>query len=335
LTILNTYNRFTSSRIPLNEFIHWLQYGPAGPASHALLETDDGEIVGHHSLIPFRVHCNGDRVIPAKSEYSFLREEFRTEKVRGFEKSLRPTWLVLVSQHFRCCKSEGWGPFLISTNPLLYRLGPSIGCRRQDFHLRECLLVLRPWNSAKETPNLSRGRRVLLYFAGLVQTTLWWLILSLFPGSSDLKSRPLAECAWPNDAHGLSFFQDEKSLKWRYLEGQYECLRPTNDDRDYVIVKNGAEDRYVRVCQWRLNSGPPTFSLIASLVRMAREQKALGLRWAVYGDLGTTSKYSSRMRWLGFICERRVRNLLIHSDSPEPAADLAWNLNDSMFSFDP
>ncbi len=50
--ILSEYNRLAKAVIPMNEFVHWVQKTPLGPAWHALLETDEKRIVGHTSLIP-------------------------------------------------------------------------------------------------------------------------------------------------------------------------------------------------------------------------------------------------------------------------------------------
>jgi hypothetical protein len=82
--ILVEYNRLTGARIPISEFEHWVQDAPAGSAWHALLETDDGRIVGHTSLFPFRSKYGDSHLIPAKSEFSVVLEDCRGEKIRGF-----------------------------------------------------------------------------------------------------------------------------------------------------------------------------------------------------------------------------------------------------------
>ena len=152
--ILSEYNCLTASEIPMSEFLHWIQDGPVGPAWHAVLQTEDGEVVGHTSLIPLRSVYRGTPVTPAKSEYSFIREEFRSAKIQGFEKSARPKFLILVDQLFRHCAALGWGPILISTTPAIHRLGPRVGCYPVEFPLYECLLTLKPWDAARRTPNL-------------------------------------------------------------------------------------------------------------------------------------------------------------------------------------
>src|SRR5271166_5179158 len=128
--ILEQYNRLTTARIPIEEFEHWVQNGPEGPAWHAILETDERQIVGHTSFLPFRSNGNGKKMTPAKSEYTFLREEFRATRIRGFEKSGKPTWLIFADQLHKRCTSEGWGPLFVSTTPVLHRFFASIGCQR-------------------------------------------------------------------------------------------------------------------------------------------------------------------------------------------------------------
>src|SRR5215470_10753847 len=76
--ILAEYNRLTKARIPLNEFKHWVQKSPAGPAWHAILETPGGRIVGHTSLIPLKASGAAPEMVPAKSEFSFVHENFRS-----------------------------------------------------------------------------------------------------------------------------------------------------------------------------------------------------------------------------------------------------------------
>ena len=79
--ILSEYNRLTKARIPLAEFEHWIQKSPAGPAWHAILQTAEGRIVGHTSLIPLKTSYSAANLIPAKSEFSFVHENFRSAKI--------------------------------------------------------------------------------------------------------------------------------------------------------------------------------------------------------------------------------------------------------------
>jgi hypothetical protein len=335
--ILSQYNQLTSSRIPLNEYLHWVQNSPAGPAWHAILETDAKEIVGHTCLIPFRANCDHRQIVPAKSEYTFIQEEFQGAQIRGLEKKARPRNLILIDRLFKHCATQGWGPYLISTVPSLHRLGPSVGCYPTDFPLQECMVILRPWSAARETPNLSFWQRTMFCIAGLFQAACWSVVL---PFTSPLIGQPLAAnnaSPLPKTDALLSFFEDRDSLKWRYPDAHYTRLSPDSagPEREYVIAKKGSPDRYVRICQWHLGSDQPTSSLIAGLIHMAKMEDALGVRWAVYGGEETATKLVRRMRRFGFLCAPRVRTLLLSSQEREFLAAEKWKLNDAMFSFDP
>jgi hypothetical protein len=333
--ILKEYNRLTSSQIPIQEFLHWIQDGPEGPAWHAILETDDGEIAGHTSLIPLRGICEGKRIVPAKSEYSYIREEFRATKIRGFEQLTRLNNLTLIDQLFRHCQSAGWGPLLISTTAAVHRLYRSVRCYPTNFPLWECLLVLRPWRAALKTPNLSRLQRVLLFSVGAFQRIVWSPATFFSSRSVGIRSACVGDGALPNDSNSLSFFGNRDSLRWRYMEGRYERLALDAEGREYVIVKKGSADRYLRVCQWRLDSGQPSFSLVSRLVQLAQEEGALGVRWAVYGDDKAARIFTRRMRRVGLLCMRRERTLLICTTDQKFLAPENWDLTDALFSFDP
>ncbi|GAC1684533.1 MAG: hypothetical protein PVS2B2_23540 [Candidatus Acidiferrum sp.] len=333
--ILGEYNRLTSSQIPMQEFLRWIQSGPEGPAWHAILQSDEGEIVGHTSLIPLRGNWNGKRIVPAFSEYSYIREEFRTKKIRGFEELTRLKNVTLIDKLFRHCQSLGWGPLLISTSAAVHRLYRSVGCYPTNFPVWECLLVLRPWKAAVGTPNLSGSQRAVVFLGGVCQRMVW-SPTAFFPSRSNgIRSVSTSDDALPNETNSLSFFVDQDSLRWRYLEGQYERLLLDVEGREYAIVKKGSTDRYLRVCQWRLNSGQPSLALITHLIQMAQKQRALGVRWSVYGDDAASKAFISRVRWYGFLCAQRVRTLLICTKDEELLAPENWNLTDAMFSFDP
>jgi hypothetical protein len=77
------------------------------------------------------------------------------------------------------------------------------------------------------------------------------------------------------------------------------------------------------------------FSLIVALLREARAQNAMGLRWAVYDDGEISSKLVKQMRRAGFLCARRTRTVMIHKKDPAFLDPKLWNINDSLFSFDP
>src|SRR5262249_45120182 len=150
----------------------WVQQGPEGPAWHAVLETKDAGIVGHSCLIPLRAEIDGRRIVAAKSEYSFLLDEYRTVKIRGVDNSGPLRNLVVIDRLFRHCRAEGWGPLLISTDPAVHRLYQRLGCFPVKFPVRENLFVLKPRDAARETPNLSSSRRTMLRVGGAIQRTL-------------------------------------------------------------------------------------------------------------------------------------------------------------------
>lgn len=333
-SILSQYNRLASACIPKEEFLRWIQDGPEGPAWHAILEANDGEIVGHTSLIPLRATHDGRSLVAAKSEYSFIREEFRASKIRGFEHTGRLKNLIYIDELFRRCRSEGWGPLLISTSSAFHRVFRSIACYPVNFSLWECLLVLRPREASWRTPNLRRWQRVSLWGAGMVQRAVWTPALVFSGHTNGLRIIPTDESPMGQPGRSLSFFQEQDSLAWRYPGGQYERIAAEAEGGSDLIVKHGSANRYLRVCQWRMSARPPTNALVARLVWMARQQRALGVRWAVYGEEAGSAALVRRLRNSGFLCARRVRTLLINTPDPRFLDASAWNLTDAMFSFD-
>lgn len=331
--ILSQYNLLTSANIPMHEFLRWIQSSPEGPAWHAILETDAGGIVGHQSLIPFRATYRGRKYVAAKSEYTFLREEFQAAKIRGLEQARGPKHFAAAHQLFERGKQQGWGPFIIC-NAAAARQGRGFyGFQSTDFRLSECLLTLRPWAAARDTPNLMKWQRVLIGLAGTVQTSILSTIRFCTRQESGIWPVPVSNTVLPEQRSALSFLEDQDSLRWRYLEGSYERIGLDSRGYEYMIVKKGSSHSYLRVCQWRLNAGQPSPSLLFSLVRMAERQRALGVRWAVYGDGEDALMLVQRLRSFGFLCAPRVRTLLIRTDDPNFLKAENWNLNDSTFSF--
>jgi hypothetical protein len=334
-SIISQYNNLAFAAIPIEDYLRWVQGSPEGPAWHAILETQDGDIVGHTSLIPFRATYAGQCFVAAKSEYSFIREEFRASKILGFEKTGKLKNLIYIDELFRQCRLEGWSPLLISTPSGFHRVFRSIACYPVEFPLWECLLVLRPRQAGWKTPNLRRWQRVSLWGVGLAQSAFWG------PASLFLSGRPKGlstlrpdESPMYHPDSSLSFFQDRGSLTWRYPEDQYERITGKANGDSELVIKCGSANRYLRVCQWNLNSQPPTSALIAKLVQKAWQQQALGVRWAVYGEDAASAELVRRLRNFGFLCARRVRTLLVNTASQEFLDPKAWNLTDSMFSFD-
>ncbi len=333
--ILSNYNRLTSSRIPLNEFVHWVQKSPGGPAWHALLELDNGEVAGHTSLIPMPSRYRGATITPAKSEYTFIHKEFRAQKIRGFEDSARPRFVILMDQFFRHCAAEGWGPFLFSTSFGVRKLGPRAEAYPIDFPSRECLLFLNPLRAAATTPNLTSIQRAALFLAGCIQRPLWSAVSAAGGRPKGVRAVPLSGLVEMRETERLSFFEDPASLQWRYLEGQYVRFAIEDAPEEYVIAKMGSPARYLRVCQWHVKSQKHFAPLVRILIREALAEKALGVRWTSYGDNAATHEFARRLQSLGFLCAPRVRNALVHSNALEFHDPTKWKMNDSLFSFDP
>jgi hypothetical protein len=334
-SILSQYNQLAAVRIPMQEFLHWVQDSPEGPAWHAILETDEGEIVGHTSLIPLRGTYHRRRLIAAKSEYSFIREEFRASQIQGFERSGQLKNLLYIDQLFQCCRSEGWGPLFISTSNAFHRVFRSIACYPVEITVWECLLVLRPLHAGRKTPNLMNWQRASLGLAGVFQRGAWSCLAPLSRQPTEIRAVRMSDCLPSNEQLGLSFFGDSDARLWRYLEGQYEGIVWDAKGGGHLVTKIGSGDRYLRVCQWHLNGGLPSLPLVKTLVGMAEKQRALGIRWAVYGNTDAAGKLARALRNFGFLCAQRTRTLLVNSAEKEFLLPETWNLNDGMFSFDP
>jgi GNAT superfamily N-acetyltransferase len=333
--ILTEYNRLTGVSIPIEEFAHWVRQGPEGPAWHAILETDDGRIVGHTSVFPLRTAYRNSELIPAKSEYSFLHEDFRSMKIRGFENVARPAFIVLIDHLFQHCYAQGWGPIFASTNERNQVFTRKVGLRPVEFPLWECLLVLKPMNAARQTPNLEMAQRAALFAAGLSHRALWSVSALALRGMNGVRSVPVHAGPIEPDTDRFAFFQDSASLQWRYLDGQYVRFAWNQSHTDYVIAKRGSQNRYLRVCQWRLGPAPSYFPLVLALVREAQAEKAMGVRWAVYDDAEVSANLVKQLRKVGFLCARRTRTVMIHKKDPTFLEPKSWKINDSLFSFDP
>jgi hypothetical protein len=333
--ILSEYNRLTGAKIPLHEFVHWVQNSPEGPAWHAILETDEGKIVGHTSVFPVRTEYGDHKLIPAKSEYSFLHEDFRKEKISGFEAVGRPAFIILLDTLFKHCQDFGWGPIFASTNEKNQVFTRKVGLRPIEFPLWECLLVLRPGNAARETPNLSTWQRVGLFAAGLAQGTIWRVASTVLPSTSGIRHVPIEQNGVKPERQRFSFFEDSASLRWRYFDGQYLRFGFEESTADHLLAKRGSRSGYLRVCQWRLDSAESIFPILMALVREARQERALGVRWAVYDGDPASGRLVNEMKRAGFLCVRRTRTVMIHKKDETYLDPSLWRINDSLFSFDP
>jgi len=332
--ILEEYNRLTTGRIPIGEFVHWVKDNPAGAAWHAILETTEGRIVGHTSVFPLRTSYRGGEIVPAKSEYSLLHEDFRKEKIQGYETASKPAFIILLDELFKHCRAQGWGPIFASTNEKNQVFTRKVGLRPVPFPLWECLLALRPSRAARETPNLTRRQRLSLLSAGIAQSAIWSLAAPLLPRDG-IREAAVGANGFPMEHERLSFFQDRESLQWRYLDGQYLSFGAENGAADGVIAKRGCGCRFLRVCQWRFQGRPRLWPLLAALVRQARRDGALGVRWAVYEGEAESEELVRQMRRAGFLCVRRTRTVMIHNQEEKYLEPGLWKMNDSLFSFDP
>lgn len=333
--VLNEYNRLTGAKIPLNEFVHWVQNSPEGPAWHAILETEEGRIVGHTSVFPFRTEYSSQRVVPAKSEYSFVHEDFRKEKIRGYETVSRPAFIILLDALFKHCQDFGWGPIFASTNEKNQVFTRKVGLRPIEFPLWECLLVLRPGRAARDTPNLARWQRIGLFCAGVAQSTLWRIATLILPTTKGVKNVAIEQEGVKPEQHKFSFFEDTASLRWRYFEGQYLRFGFEQSKTDHLLAKRGSSSGYLRVCQWRLDSTSSIFPILTALVGEARRERALGVRWAVYDGDAVAERLVKEMKRVGFLCVRRNRTVMIHKKDEKYLNPSLWRINDSLFSFDP
>lgn len=334
--ILRHYNRLAGTNIPIREYLRWIQEGPEGPAWHVLLQDEASRIVGHSSVIPLRCRFGERQILAGKSEYSFILEEYRSAKIRGFENLGKPRNAIMVHELFQRCQAEGLGPLLVSTSSPRQRTLGLVGCAAARFCVSECLLTLRPWKAAKVTPNLHRWQSLSLGLVGILQKSAWSLAGMVQQNLGEIHCVPVGQgISTEKNLPALSIFADPASAKWRYMEGQYEQLAIEAKTDEYVILKMGAADRYLRVCQWRLGPEQPTSKLIAKLVELAKKQRALGVRWAVYGDNGSPGNLARRLRMFGFLRARRTRTLLIFSKEQKFLSAGAWDLTDALFSFDP
>ena len=333
--ILSDYNRLTSSRIPLAEFERWVKESPAGPAWHAMLVTQEGRIVGHTSLIPLQTSYGGPSFLPAKSEYSYVHEDFRSTPIEGFENVKRAKFLILVDALFQHGLAQGWGPYFVSTAAANYPLSRRVGCRAVELPLWECLFVLRPASAAKHTANLSSKQRAALFAAGVSQRTASSIASLILPRPTGIRSMPIGAELPHASASQIALFEDPPSLRWRYPEEHYVRFEYESAPGNYVIAKRGCDDRYLRICQWELGEVERTTPLLLTLLKQAQADKAMGIRWAVYDENGRSAELAGRLRKAGFLCARRIRTMMVHTKSPEFLDRERWKVNDSLFSFDP
>ena len=334
-TILTEYNRLTGAEIPMPEFVRWVKDSPDGPAWHALLRTEQGRIVGHTSVLPLRATIGPTQLTAAMSEYSFVHEDFRKLKIKGYEEVSRPTFIILLDQLFQHCQNQGWGPLFASTNEKNQIFTRKVGLRPAEFPLRECLLVLRPSGAARHTRNLSSKQRVALFASGVAQKS-FWSVAGLFPSKNNsVQAIPIGTETLCPEKERLTFYEEKESLRWRYLADQYVLYALDNAPNDYVIVKRGRHDRYVRVCQYRLSSAESVGAIVRHLLIQTENDNAMGVRWAVYDDGPLSDEIVNKLQRRAFLCARRVRIVMVHKNFPKYLQPSIWKMSDAHFCFDP
>jgi len=329
--VLSEYNkRIAPPHIAMHEYLRWVQTSPEGPAWHAILESNSHGIVGHQCLIPIRADWRGRKIVAAKSEYTFLHEDFQTAKIHGLERVQRPTHIVAANQLFQRGQSEAWGPFLISTTPSLRRRG-FYGFVATDCPLWECLLILRPMAAARKTPSLQRWQRACLFLGGAAQKTVWGPAARFYPRASEFQIVKIDHSPLPEQKDFLSFFGDLESLRWRYPSDEYERLGLNSSD--YLIYKRGSIDQYMRICQWQLDATDLSLSQIGHLIQIAQKDGAMGVRWSIYGRDDTAKALVRRLRRSGFLCVPHTKTIQIKSHQQQFLRPECWDLTDAMFSF--
>jgi len=332
--VLREYNRLTASRIPMNMYLRWVQGSPDGPAFHALLDTDQGEIAGHFCLIPVRAEGAGRKLTAAKAEYLFVREGFRSAPVRGFEDAPKPPAILLLEQLYRRCSQEGWGPFLASARQELHPLHRLAGCRPADFAVRECLFILKPWKAATQTPNLSAKQRVGVFLWGLAQRGVWPLAAAFRSGANGARTIPLHSREIKPGEERLGLFRDKRAVQWRYPEQDYMRLALDDHPDDFLIAKRGSQERFLRVCQWGLKPDSGIKSLAFALIEEAKAEGGCGVRWAVYAGSDASERIVRELRGMGFVCPPRMRWLLLYTTDRALLEPDLWRISDAFFNFD-
>jgi hypothetical protein len=336
-TILAEYTRLTKSRDSERLMHRWCKDSPAGPALHSLLRTDESKIVGHACVFPFPMEVAGKIVTAGKTEYLFVHENFRREAVRGMEARQSRTSILMLQQLFRHVHEQlRWDPILASTLPEVEGVCKAVGFRTAMFPLFECLLIRRPWNACRFTPNLSRAKRLALLFVGLPQACLWAVVrLLLSPLGRNLKPLGVdAGCPSPAEPEKAHFSWDPSYLSWRYPTEGFQRFGLANRPDESVIAQKGSPHTYVRVCQSNVGTEDfPVLSLIVGLMGQARSCRALGVRWAIYGN-GRLPAVVTKLKRLGFACVRRQRKIMIYTRQEELTDPSSWSFDDSLVSFE-
>jgi hypothetical protein len=337
-SIFAEYTRLTRAHVAERLMHRWCKDSPAGPALHALLRTDEGRIVGHACIIPFPIEVNGKRRTAGKVEYLFVHEDFRRQAVRGLEACRVHASILMLQQLYRHATEQlQWDPILVSAIPGVDNLHLLAGCRPMMLPLFECLLIRRPWNACRFTPNLSRAKRLALLLLGLPQTCAWAAARPLLlRRGRNLASLPMTvDLPSLADEEKARFSSDPDYLSWRYPEEGFQRLGFANRPNNYVITQKGSPRNYLRICQSNLDSLDfPVLSLIVGLMGQARSCHALGVRWAIYDNGRPPAAVVNKLKRLGFACVRRQRKVLIYTRRQELADPSCWSFDDSLVAFE-
>lgn len=338
LAILNGYTGLSGATVTPENFLRWMQQSPDGPALHALLKTENGNIAGHCSLYPVPMNIAGERATIAKAEYLFVKEEFRKETVQGYEGSMKPAALLLLENLYKSARDLGWCRCLASAPVPVAPLHTLAGLRRIDLPLTECLLTLRPWRATHSNQHLPKSRRLALAAVGTLQRPFWTLRAKSTRHIHVVPAATPAPRAGALDRN-ISLSNDPDFLAWRYSPSEYFRLRAATSEDLGVIAKRGLARDYLRVCHssYAANHGNPQPTLepmLGALVAAALEEEAVGVRWAVYDNGTPQNELVSIMRKMAFLCVRRVRTIYAQGLSPAELKPAAWHLEDSLFCFD-
>jgi hypothetical protein len=331
-TVIREYNRLTGQGVTEGTFRHLTEESPGGPAVHALLRAPDDRVVGHLCAYAYPLCWNGEERIGASGEYLFVHEQFRNQRIRDARYANTAPALALIREVCRYANEElAWDPVLLTARREVSILHQLAGATPMPLELRECLLVLRPWEAFRLAQHVSRRQRVAMLVLGLFQAPLWTLI-SLVPWPTRKKLRPVSH---PKDFHpredlpALSFSLDSDFLAWRYWDEHHRLFGLSTETGSMLAVKTPPR-RFLRVLDTNLDlDRVPLFPLVCGLVREARRKKSLGVRWALYRNGGFPKGLLGRLRRLGLVCARRTRMVSVSTRSSDLASAERWQFSDA------
>ncbi len=336
-TILSEYNRLTGERIAVQDFRRLTEQSPAGPALHALLETNGGRVAAHCCLLPFALKGPGGSMVVAKEHYFFLSEEYRSQAVREFERSKKPAAALLLAKIYEAAFQKSWLPILACAPPQLEPIHDYAGCRSVDFPVRDCYFILHPGRAWQIAHHLRQRTRASFVAASLCNQAYASCLSPWQYRSGLVRHSRIADDAISTNGHSprrFSLPEDPAFLRWRYPDSSYVRLAVNDGTNAYIIAAKGSPYTYARVCQFRTPSLAAIPSLVEKLIREARASDAVGVRWSIWGDGPEQNQLVSELRKRTFLCVHRIRRLLLSSSDPQFASAGAWNLSDSLFTFD-